>query len=181
MRQTLLIATALLAFLAGCLEEGTEIPVEVQVGPPESWSQPPAKGVCRLLVGGLMPPDGLLPGGAPLLQGNDCHFDDVLPGNFSEAAFVLVNVTWDSLQPTLTGRVQATVEHAGCDAATDCQLVRGAATRTGPILLEVEGPLLHEHAGQDLVVRIYPEGHSFQQAFTVQLVAEWTDGAGDGV
>lgn len=177
MRAIPLAASIVALLLGGCVEDGAEIPLDVQVGPPASWSQPPAKGVCRLLVSGLMPPDGLRPGGAPYVQGNDCHFEDVLPAGFDAAARILVNVTWDSLQPTLPGRVQATIEHDGCSAANDCHLARAAALRTGPITLQLDAGPLGQHAAQDLVVRVYPEGQSFQQPFSVQLTAQWPTNA----
>ena len=166
MHAGIILLTTAIVLAAGCT-----VPMDEELGAidmPQASPTPPAKGACQLLVSGLMPP-----GGPPSLQGNDCHFDDVASGNLSKASRAVVNVTWDGLQPALTGRVQAAIEYEGCTAANKCSLARGGASRQGPILLEVLSQDLRAHAGQDLTVRVYPDGYSFQQPVHVAVLVEW--------
>jgi hypothetical protein len=152
--------------LAGCIEP---MPARPDAVTAPAVSAPPEKGTCALRVSGLMPT-----GGPPSLQGNACHLDD-LAHSVGNTTGAVVVISWGALQPSLGGRVEATVEGTGCSWESGCSYARTGGS-SPPLEIPLPREALERQAGDDVVVRIYPEGYSFQQPFRVRLVS--SDDAG---
>lgn len=108
------------------------------------------------------------PYGVNLNENRVCDFDQAPVEDWSLYASALVEIAWDSLQPTITA-IDGYIESEACffDGITECR-VAGVRGSTNPLTMALEGEEFTDHAAQAWVV-LSPEGVANEQPFDVYV------------